>query len=97
MAGFKITGSKGFHITFENGVTVSVQFGPGTYSGNYDMSFHVPLPNPLESDTAEVALWRYGGNWITQEFKPEDGNDVLNQQTPAGVLEALKWAEQYKP
>lgn len=34
--GFKITGVKGFHITFENGWTVSVQFGGGNYSDNYD-------------------------------------------------------------
>ncbi len=27
-AGFRITGKKGFHVTFENGWTVSVQFGP---------------------------------------------------------------------
>ena len=28
---FKITDGKGFHITFKNGVTVSVQFGYGNY------------------------------------------------------------------
>lgn len=32
---FKITGSKGFHITFKNDVTVSVQFGWGNYCNTY--------------------------------------------------------------
>jgi hypothetical protein len=31
---FKITHKKGFHITFENDYTVSVQFGPGNYCDN---------------------------------------------------------------
>lgn len=30
-AGFKITRGKGFHLTFENGWMVSVQFGPCSY------------------------------------------------------------------
>lgn len=27
---------RGFHITFENGWTISVQWGAGTYSDNHD-------------------------------------------------------------
>lgn len=34
---FRITGGKGFHITFKNGYTLSTQFGPGNYCDNYDM------------------------------------------------------------
>lgn len=33
--GFKITSGKGFHITFDNGYTVSVQFGPYSYCDHY--------------------------------------------------------------
>jgi len=33
---FAITGESGFHLTFGNGWTVSVQFGPGTYGDHYD-------------------------------------------------------------
>ena len=32
---FKITEGKGFHITFANGYTVSVQFGPDNYCDHY--------------------------------------------------------------
>jgi hypothetical protein len=30
------TNRRGFHITFENGWTISVQWGAGTYSDNHD-------------------------------------------------------------
>jgi hypothetical protein len=36
---FRITGDSGFHMTFENGWTISVQFGIGYYcdNRNYEM------------------------------------------------------------
>ena len=34
---FEVTTGKGFHVTFENGWTVSVQFGPGNFCDNYHM------------------------------------------------------------
>ena len=94
---FKITSGKGFHITFANGYTVSVQFGPGNYCENYQKS----VPNPksyekLESEcgekgskTAECAVWSPNcemieyGDW---------GNTVSNRSTPEEVLELLNWA-----
>ena len=33
-AGFNISARKGFHVTFRNGWTASVQFGPGNYCNN---------------------------------------------------------------
>ena len=33
---FKITQGKGFHMTFANGWTVSVQWGAGNYCQNYN-------------------------------------------------------------
>lgn len=33
---FRITRGKGFHVSFPNGYTVSVQFGPGNYCDHYD-------------------------------------------------------------
>jgi hypothetical protein len=63
---FKITEGKGFHIQFENGWVVSVQWGAGNYGQNYSRS----CPNPPESREtlnrilgakgaaeAEVAIW----------------------------------------
>lgn len=85
---FRICDQKGFHITFENGYTVSVQFGPGNYSDNYDLSGidHYGKPVP-PSSTAETALLGPNGEFI--EYK---GDDVQGRQTPEDVLELLNYA-----
>lgn len=49
---------KGFHMTFANGLTASVQWGAGNYCDNHfpedcDFSFS----KDAHSDTAEVAVW----------------------------------------
>jgi hypothetical protein len=55
----KITSHKGFHITFKNGWTASVQFGPGNYCSNHDIwEFDAPKNAEVwESYDAEVAAW----------------------------------------
>jgi len=95
---FKITRGKGFHIRFANGVTVSVQFGGGSYADHYNdlnlIGQEQKLPG-LESTTAETAVWlgSSSGHWITRQF---GGDDVLGYQTPEQVLELLNWAAKYK-
>lgn len=57
---FNITNNKGFHMTFANGWTVSVQWGGGNYSNNYSSGIitgEVPA-----SKTAEIAAWK-GDVW----------------------------------
>lgn len=54
---FKITGNKGFHMTFANGYTVSVQFGAGNYSDNYDLSFKDEVDGVPPSSVAEFPAW----------------------------------------
>lgn len=85
--GFDITFGRGFHITFENGHTVSVQFGGGNYCSNYDVEIgagrngrHLP-----PSATAEVAAWDSNGQLV----RLGDGDDVIGYQTPAEVLALL--------
>lgn len=82
MAGFKITRGKGFHITFENGCTMSVQFGPGNYADNYRASLNAPQREDYESTTAETASWDAENNWLFPE-------QVKARQTPAQVLADL--------
>jgi hypothetical protein len=59
---------KGFSMTFDNGWTVSVQWGAGTYSSNYDAEFDDKVPcnatvveigikGPKEGDDWEVDGW----------------------------------------
>lgn len=58
---FTVTQNSGFKLTFENQWTASVQFGPCTYSSNYDDNdFDAPkqisaLTLGWESTTAEIA------------------------------------------
>lgn len=55
-SGFDLKGSHGFRIKFENGITVSVQFGRGNYCSRY-----ANITDDLdesESETAEIAAWK---------------------------------------
>ena len=88
--GFCITDKKGFHIRFENGWTVSVQFCPGNYCQNYDR--HIgddeALCGKIGSSDAECAMWGPDGNMI----ELGDGDTVTNRSSPADVLALLNRA-----
>jgi len=71
MNNFGITDSKGFHLTFKNGWTISVQFGYGNYSDNYngtgdhaDMREVNRVCGERGSTTAEVAVWDRDKKWV---------------------------------
>ena len=53
---FKITQNKGFHMTFANGYTISVQFGDVNHCDDRDLS------------TAEVAIWKGDSDFLTSQF-----------------------------
>ena len=64
---FRITYGTGFHLTFSNGITVSVQFGPGNYCDNYNMPPRYDNNYKiLESEDAEVFAWDKENKWITK-------------------------------
>jgi hypothetical protein len=81
----RITGGKGFQMTFENGVTISVQFGWGNYHDNREM---FPGPDYAETDrrigeagspNAEIAIWNaedvwfnFGGDTVAGWVEPDD-------------------------
>ena len=74
---FNITGGRGFHMTFANGYTVSVQFGHGNYCENRYGN------DGDKSANAEVAAWPdYVGGWV----KLGDNDEVIGWQTPDQVL-----------
>lgn len=87
--GFHTCERKGFHVTFENGWTVSVQFGYGNYCDNYDWKGNDPS-DPMSrfkdaaphSRTAEVAAWPADGDMIDLG----DGDTVGGRYSPAMVL-----------
>lgn len=84
---FKITAGKGFHVTFANGWTVSVQWGPGNYAehhmarGGDDYTDRERRCGKQGSATAEVACWPRDGHLVNL------GDDtVRGWQTPEQVL-----------
>lgn len=72
----------GFHMTFENGYTISVQWGPGNYCDN--RSAHYGEAKSV-SKTAEVAVWNSADEWV----KLGDNDDVLGWVTTDRVLEIM--------
>ena len=54
----------GFHMTFANGWTVSVQFGKGNYISDRD--------HHGQSVDAEIAAWDKDGNWYYFEDQNEN-------------------------
>lgn len=91
MSEFRITSNKGFHVTFANGWTVSVQFGPGNYCENRDGRIGRDEEDcgKRGSMDAEVAAWGKDGKLIPF---PE-GDSVRGWQSPASVLALMAAAE----
>jgi hypothetical protein len=96
MIGLKITNKKGFHITFENGYTVSVQFGPGNYCDNYNRAIGKDDEEcGMEGcANAECAIWAKDGNMIKHRLF--DGDSVSHLSTPNEILKLLNWASKQK-
>jgi hypothetical protein len=85
---FQISDQKGFQITYQNGYTVSVQFGAGCYCTNRDLPYGEKVP---PSDTAETALMTKDG------FVEYQGDDVQGYMTPSEVLKLMVYAESLPP
>lgn len=83
---FRTCENKGFHITFKNGWTVSIQIGAGNYCDNYDLMLEksmlelIKKKPDMESNTAEVWAWK---------GKKHYPDDPLAYQTPEQVLEFM--------
>lgn len=97
--GFEITNNKGFHITFKNGITVSVQFGRGNYCANRHLSNNPPeVP---KCPTAEIALWDASGKWITKRAsraiaRKTSNDDVIGWLSPEEIAKYIRWASRQK-
>ena len=72
-----ITEGKGFQITFDNGILVSVQFGCGNYCENYykhlepDWFYGKERQERMwSSKDAEIAVWdtKKNDKWITDDI-----------------------------
>ena len=87
-------GPMGFQIDFENGWTVSVQFGIGNYCDNRynEGNPFTNIPDFLDSKTAEIAAWPTNargwskGTSTKEWYKFEHGDQVDGYKTPNTVL-----------
>ena len=86
----------GFHITFKNGVTVSVQFARGMYCDNrdddvlgYGNENHPSYGKECKSDNAEVMILSGEGVTLPEHKYTED---VMSCVTPEELVDILKWA-----
>lgn len=90
--GFRITGGRGFHMSFANGYTVSVQFGYGNYCNERGTEVSVDDIHEWDREkgsrgdsTAEVAVFAPDG-----ELLPiGDGDSVIGWQTPEQVADII--------
>lgn len=88
---FRITYGKGFNITFPNGWSVSVQFGPGNYCDHYDAKAgrEELACGQRGSTTAECAVIHNRSLFPHPSF---EGNTVGGYMNPEQVLELMNWA-----
>lgn len=71
---FSTSQNKGFQMTFENGLTISVQWGEGNYCSrqSYTSDYMSEMKKPqVESEDAEIAIWDDKGKWFGF------GNDIV--------------------
>ena len=93
----KSTLNKGFQLTFENGITISVQFGSGNYCErkNLNASYKSEMLNEqdiIESLDAEIAIWDEDDNWFN--FGSDNTYCLSYSRTVKGYCtanEVAKW------
>jgi hypothetical protein len=97
MKAFASIQNKGFRMTFKNGITASIQFGPANYCNARSYapdSYNAPMKTEngcWDSETAEVAAWDKNGNWVTKKVLPGINDDVDGWQTTDDVLMFLNF------
>lgn len=89
---FKITQGKGVHIRFQNGYSISIQWGPGNYCENYSFECDraaIVRAGEKGSATAEIAVMDPFGNFCGQQLGLFSGDDVEGWATPERVAEVI--------
>jgi hypothetical protein len=84
-------GGIGAHYKFDNGITISVQAGPGNYS--------TPREDRLSSEdysSFEVALWDKNGEWVTRNLIPKQHDDVIGWVSRDGINKIISIAQKQK-
>lgn len=83
---------RGFRLTFENGWSISIQWGWASYCRNYPGRLLDGGPPVEESHDAEIAAWDMQERWLDfDEMTHAENSAVLGFQTCDDVL---KWIDQ---
>jgi len=98
----RICDNKGFHMDVPNGVTVSVQLGPGNYCDNNHAAWDaakkaMDSDENWGSDTAECAAYVTGSNlaWVAVPgYTDAGGDDVCGYMNVSQVLDFINRASQ---
>lgn len=82
---FRVIGGRGFQITFANGCTASVMFGPANYCERRSLmaGFQGNLESH-DSPDAEVAAWDREGRMLIDPMS--NGDEVVGHLSPDKVL-----------
>lgn len=106
MKKFISTERKGFKMTFDNGLTISVQWGTTNYCDNKTFlveelaSTDYSCTKDAESNTAEVAIM-LGDKFVKPRLILSDYHNtdslVLGYQTPDDVLDIMNTVRQFDP
>lgn len=104
MKAFRINENTGFQVTFPNGVTLSTQFGAGSYGDNYNAPFpREATVKGAESDRVEIAAFvAPGGEWVTKEICAAAGledpsDDVVGYVVVGDWLKLVNACAAYVP
>jgi len=91
--------NKGLQMTFENGLTISIQFGVGNYCErrSFTASFRSEMDEPIiQSATAEIAIWdaelvwyNFGSDTVTGWVSTDDVADWIYRVKNATSLETI--------
>ena len=93
---FNTVSKKGFQVTFDNGLTVSVMFGAGNYCERRDSDLEVgetvKVWSQHKSSDAEIAVIDSDGNFVTGFPGCPDCDQVRGWVTTNEMLEVMNWA-----
>ena len=91
---FAITSGRGFHVRFDNGYTLSTQFGGGNYCNNYNDEIGRPEKD-TKSPNAEIAIIDNEGEWATEQAHLEITGEKLDDAVKGwvGVSEWKKYLD----
>ena len=97
MSKFLSCQNKGFQMTFENGWTVSVQFGPANYCEKQGHDYNAPMKAEFWSSThAEIAAWNSDNEWFPFEHDTVKGWNGADDVS-AFISQVAAFAADYHP